>query len=272
MDSVESNYWVIVIPVVEANRAGRLQRLGDVEVLLTDAQLWFRGRVTTCARTPSVLAGELRQRQSSRMEMAANTDAELDQKLLQLVPGVRPYLLRDDGQLTRLGERVPSGRLPEGEWIPLGDWLSFGLPWASANETSTIQPVTLSLVRCFDEVASNMLLTRISTLAEYVATAPAWRIERLAFAAESGGQALVRGTPLLPIPGEQWVERDGIATLAGWTWAPAIDARILQRTFGMQQGDIALLEADQWHKILAASWVQLSRSAVRSTLENIDVE
>ena len=172
--------------------------------------------------------------------------------------------------LTVVGDRVPSRWLPTGDWIPLTEWLRIELPVAWRCSNNVVQPVELSLVRCFQEAVPNLLITETALFAEYVATAPSWRLERLAFAANDLGRVLVRGTPLLPIPGQQWVERDGIATLAGWTWTPAIDANILRRKFGLQTGDLALLEASRLQKIPAANWVQLTRSAVRATMEAKD--
>ena len=86
--------------------------------------------------------------------------------------------------------------------------------------------------------------------------------------AAADGGVIVRGTPLPPIPGTQWTLDDGIATPAGLTWSPPVDAATLQQVLGLAAGEIALLRPDGTFDRLAADhWVRASRSAIRGTLE-----
>jgi hypothetical protein len=128
----------------------------------------------------------------------------------------------------------------------------------------------LSLVRCAEERKPTLLLTSPSLWSDYAATAPAWRLERLVFAMDSSQSVLIRGTPLPPLPGQCWVETNGIATPAGWTWSPAISAVVLHAKFGLQRGDLGMIEHSQWQIVREPDWIRATRSAVRSTVEVAD--
>ena len=81
---------------------------------------------------------------------------------------------------------------------------------------------------------------------------------------------IVRGTPLPPLPGERWVECEGIATPAGWRWSPAVEAAIVRAVFGLQPGDLALWQTDgTWQRVRAAEFTAASRAAVRATAEGL---
>jgi hypothetical protein len=129
---------------------------------------------------------------------------------------------------------------------------------------SNISPAPLCVVATGDVREPALLETSLSLLAEYVAAAPQWRIERWSFAATASGRALVRGLPLPPLPGTQWTLLDGICVPAGCAWSPAIEPAILRRLLGLDSGEIALLRASgMWDRIAPDAWVRCSRSALR---------
>jgi hypothetical protein len=173
----------------------------------------------------------------------------------------------DDGQHVPEGKLVPLGRLPEGPWMLLVDWLHVELPvWAASGLAAV--PVPVALVRTTEIREPALLETALALWANYVATAPQWRIDHWSFVATCDGQVLVRGTPLPPLPGTQWVLSDQIATPAGYHWSPPVDAATLARALALPAGALALLHEDaSWDSIASDEWVRASRSAARSTLQ-----
>jgi hypothetical protein len=242
MDRIDADRWVAMIPIQEIHLAARLRRMRDVEVLPADDCLWLQGPLW------EEFDGQ-----------------EGEHRLLRLIPGVRPYLLAADGQLTRVGDLVPSARLPDGQWQPLADWLRVELPPATTRFPGRLSPAPLSLVRSGEELPSTLLVTTFSLWSDYAASAPQWRLERLVFAVDSLRRVVIRGAPLPPLPGERRVEQDGCSTPVGWTWNPPVQAAVLRESFALQRQDLLLLEHDSWQVVQEGDWVRATRSAVRAT-------
>ena len=86
----------------------------------------------------------------------------------------------------------------------------------------------------------------------------------------SDGRVAVCGQPLPPLPGQRWVEREGIAVPAGWHWSPPVEATVVRAVFGLQAGDFALWQTDgTWQRIRAADFLPAGRAAVRASAEGL---
>jgi hypothetical protein len=166
------------------------------------------------------------------------------------------------------GDLVPLGRVPGGPWALLSEWLNVALPEARPTSGLPAVPIALSLVWAGGEREPEILETTLTQWAAYVVAAPQWRIDRWTFAATSEGHVLVRGTPLPPLPGTQWVLQEGIAAPAGMTWSPRVEAAVVRQALGLAEGEVALLRPEgTCDRITADHWVRASRSAVRATQE-----
>ena len=74
---------------------------------------------------------------------------------------------------------------------------------------------------------------------------------------------------LPPLPGQRWVEQEGIAVPAGWTWTPAVEAALVRQVFGLAAGDVALWHADgAWERIAGDEFVRATRAAVEGNRWN----
>ena len=74
------------------------------------------------------------------------------------------------------------------------------------------------------------------------------------------------------MPGQRWVEHEGIAVPAGWTWTPAVEAGLLRQAFELAEGDVALWHEDgAWERIAADELVRATRAAVRATMKNLEL-
>ena len=102
--------------------------------------------------------------------------------------------------------------------------------------------------------------------------APQVRLDRWRFAVAADGRVAVHGQPLPPLPGRRWVEQEGIAVPAGWTWTPAVEAALLRQVFGLAEGDVALWDVDgAWERIAADEFVRATRAAVRATVKRLEL-
>jgi|GEM_PF-379936 len=185
------------------------------------------------------------------------------------LPGADRFTLTLDGRLLSVGKLVPHGRLPAGPWRPIGVWLEVELP-PRGFALPPPQPTGLALVRSTTERDAAWLLTEINAWCAYAATAPQVRLANWSFAADAAGRVLIRGTPLPPLPGTQFVVSEGIAVPVGFAWSPAVGAAVLRRVFRLERDDGVLWTADGVRRRIAAGdWVRATRSAVRLTRDRL---
>lgn len=234
-----SQPWALIVKRDSAASLARLRQFPRLAVHEGAAEIWLRG---------------------------SDLDDELDRQL-RLVPGGQRLSVLDDGQTIPESRQVPLGHLPAGNWTPLAEWLVITFPVVQPSRVS-IGPVALSLVPSGLVREPSLLETSLASWRQYVATAPQWRIDRWAFVASRDGQVLLRGTPLPPIAGTQWVVEEGVAVPAGFAWSPPIDARALRQVLKLADGQSVLLRpSGSWERIDEEDWTRASRSAVHATSE-----
>jgi hypothetical protein len=232
--------WVICIAREDATALATLRLETAIEIAEAGTEVWLRGQ--------------------------AGDDA-LDPKLSAL-PARGRFELFPSNQLRQTGQRVPSARLPDMRWQPLGAWLQVELPVAAlpANEPA---PIPLGLVRSADEREPELLLTTLEEFTRFATQAAQVRLDRLQFAAAADGRLLVRGKPLPPLPGRRFVLHDGVAVAAGLKWKPGVSAEVLARRFGIS-GDALVLWKDDGAitRLHAEQFVPATRGAVRATAQS----
>jgi MoxR-vWA-beta-propeller ternary system domain bpX2 len=229
--------WAVLLPQESLPALGPLRRVSGVTACERREGVWLQGPAA---------------------------DVELE-AALRALPGGRRYTVLADGQLVAAGTRVPHGYLPEGPWLPLPEW--FGVRLDPASLAGRPGPgILLQLVPSSKFREAAVLLTTLDAWSAYAGTAPQIRLDRWSFALSDAGEVIVRGTPLPPIRGLAFVESEGIAVPAGWTWTPLVDAAVLRDLLGLEPGDLALLRPDgPWDRLPADVFVRATRSAVRLT-------
>lgn len=231
--------FALSLPAAQAACLGPLRRWSAFEICEAGAALWLRA--------------------------ARLGDEQWD--FCRRLPGAERYEVLEDGQLLPVGARVPRGFLSEGPWEALSGWLRLAAPPAE-TALAACPRTSLRLVRSSQLRPASWLLASLAEWSEYVETAPQVRLARWSFAADARGRALIRGAPLPPVRGVQYVEDSGIAAPAGWHWSPPVEPAIVRRALGLEQGDSVLWFADgSWQKIVSGDWVQATRSAARLTVE-----
>lgn len=181
------------------------------------------------------------------------------------LPDADRYTVVDGDVLVRAGGRVPCGQLPPGPWHPLARWLAVTTPAADVP-VSLPRGHALRLVRSLIERDSTWLEVSLATWTAYAVIAPQVRLARWTFAADRRGQVVIRGAPLPPLPGDRFVDHDGIAVPEGWTWTPHVPPDVLRAAFALGEGDTLLWTLRRGcERIAADDWVRATRSAARLT-------
>jgi MoxR-vWA-beta-propeller ternary system domain bpX2 len=227
--------YALQLPIADAPQVGSLRTNRALEVCEERDRIWLR---------------------------TADPTESLRRKLRGL-PSALMFAVRTDGQLYRVGSRVPRGHLPGGPWMQLSTWLDVRLPTA-ALPARLPNRIPIRLVGDTVYRESNLLLTSLATWTSYGVTTPQVRLDQWHFAVSAKEEVLVRGIPLPPLPGTRLVEEQGVAVPSGWHWSPAVDADVLRRMLKLSSNDLLLWTAQgRRERIGSDQFVRATRSAIR---------
>ncbi len=229
--------WAIRLARRDASALGILRLSPGVEVAEDGAVLWIRGQ---------------------------RCDDQLCASILSL-PAEDRFEWLEGNRLCRVDERIPSHKLPALPWRPLDQWIRVSLP-PSGFTTTLALTVPLKLLRGGAEQEPGLLLTTLRIWASYAIQAPEIRLSSLRFAVDERERVLIRGRPLPPIEGHQWVETDGIAIRAGYRWVPAVNVEMVRRRFAVAPDTLILWHEDgSLERLHAEQFIPATRGNVRST-------
>jgi hypothetical protein len=243
--------WVICIKPTDAECLAPLRLTRGIEVAEKEPFIWVRG---------------------------GNSDEELE-LLIRALPAVARYELSSGNRLRNLESRIPAETLPLLNWQLLGTWLRVQLPgngvshsnrWGEKEKSlPPLRPVSLRIVRSTEERPIDLLMTRLSDWRDFALSSPEVRLQQLRFAVDADGNVVVRGKPLPPLPGRQFVLHANIGVQAGFMWEPAVSAEVLVRRLGLSTDALVLFhEGGMFSRIEAEQFVPATRSAVRETIAN----
>ena len=160
---------------------------------------------------------------------------------LRRIPTLRRFRLDADDQLYLGDDRLPSGVLPNLRWQPIREFVTVAASDAQYTPPS-IDKITLALVRAdrADEQPPNLMITSAAAFGDWAVDAPAFRLQPLRFAADADGRIVILGTPLPPIAGRRFLERQDVAVPCGYTWAPAVPAGVVRQVLRLGAQELAL--------------------------------
>ena len=235
--TVVTTPWAVRLPRMSVRAAGALRLTTGVRVAEAVDALWLRGD-----------------------DLTETLDLEL-----RKLPGALRYAINSDERVTEFGRRLPSGELPPGPWVPLSAWLELR-PQPAALAGVVEGRVTLRVERSEVEQPATVLETTVAAFADWATAAAAARLRPLRLAASADGRALLWGTPLPPIPGRRFYDRDGVAAPCGFALAPALEPTVIRALLKLSRSDLVLFQEDGGYELVAAeSFTRATRAAARAT-------
>lgn len=232
--------WVIQLKPEDGFTLAPLRLVPAIEIGVAPEVLWVRGKAAD----------------------------ETLSRLLQSLPALARFDGLPDGRLRAVGSRIPVLSLPNLTWVPLLQWFRVELP--SAN-SPTAQPARagLSLARSTQEKPANVLLTDFDSWQSFALHAPEVRLRPLRFAMSAGREIAIWGTPLPPISGRRFVEQEGIAIPAGFSWRPGVSAKVLRQVLQAGENSLVIWDGDSCLHLHPEQLIPASRGGVRATAEAI---
>ncbi|MEM7478260.1 MAG: hypothetical protein AAF483_25005 [Planctomycetota bacterium] len=200
-------------------------------------------------------------------------NASADWHLIEKSPG-KHYFLVDGNKLLRCGKTVVEAKLPELDWQPLRQNLRYDFPVAAmAGSKGYVVPFHLELERIDGlECSANAGLYELSTLGDWLASAPEVRIRTLSYCllshrneeSEECKKALVIGEPLPSVDCLLLRRCERILLPLGFHWKPAIEAELIQAAFQVPEDSLLFWRSSQEWSFLREELIRpLSRGSFR---------
>ena len=184
---------------------------------------------------------------------------------LRQLPARAAYQADAQGRLFPQGARTPTGRLPALGWQPLAEFLPLEMPTA-ALPGQPPAPLPVQLVPARQLRPGTALLTTLAAWVAYAETAPMARLAALRFTASERGQVLLVGTPLPPLPGQEYWQTESLLLPAGRELALPLAARLLTDKLALAGTSLLLFDEAGHYEVLALSDLHpATRAAVRLT-------
>lgn len=191
---------------------------------------------------------------------------------IKKLPAFARYILDHQDYLFPIGKNTPVGKLKELQWIPVAEFIPLELP-VSALPARPEEKHPVQLVRTKHAIQGEALLTSLYVWKAYAHTAPAARLERLRFAVSENKDVLISGSPLPPIPGQEFWRSGTMLLPSGYSFEfPFAAALIENRLNPNKDSQLVFHVSGEWEKILFSSFVPATRSAVRLTMEEAQNE
>lgn len=177
------------------------------------------------------------------------TQAQLDSVEVKSIPYKKLYTVHDH-KLFPYGSSLPEQRMPSTLlWSPMDRVLAVTRPRFNPNYFGTGQELSITVVPSHQEQEAVAVLLPLKALGEYLATAPTVRLKTLSWII-LGKQALVYGTPLLPLPGEVlWANNDFLVP-AGYNFDLPVLAPTFNRLLNPQHGFWVLWNTENRYVLL----------------------
>ncbi len=132
-----------------------------------------------------------------------------------------PYktlLYEKNGKLCLADHQLPYCSIPTVLWTPLQRALPLSLPRFNHNYFGIHEQVPVRLCPSSQEQPAAAMLVSLTELEHYLNTAPAIRVQHLQWTVVNGTQALVLGTPLLPLNGSIFWQQGRFLLPAGYVF------------------------------------------------------
>ena len=143
------------------------------------------------------------------------TRADIESAEVLKIPSIKRYYLQGT-QLIPFGKKLPALIEPNLLWSPIQRALKVSLPKENFNYFGINQTYQLSLVPSEEVMPVNATIVDLQILDKYIQSALNFRLKNLKWTVLPNEKALILGTPILPIQGQDLYQTACFLLPAGW--------------------------------------------------------
>ncbi len=193
--------------------------------------------------------------------------SEINSSKVLSLPFVK-RLYSKDGHLVAYGQKLPLRPEPNQLWTPIQRGLRIELPKQNFNFFGIDQQLNVRLIESEKERSVQACLVPLTTLGKYIQDAPDIRLKNLYWTVFEETQALIIGTPILPLLGNDFYVRECFLIPLGYQ----LEFESLTHHFAKALNEdgrhyVILNLVNAPTKISKNDFVSLSRGSFRKTME-----
>lgn len=195
--------------------------------------------------------------------------AEIESNKVLSLSSISRYYLQNT-KLYFIGKRLPHCIEPNLLWTPIQRGLTVGLPKQNFNYFELKAKHHLTIVPSNKEKVVNATIVNTKVLLDYMFDAPSVRTKHLHWTIIKNRSALILGSPILPIQGEDYYQTGCFIIKAGWKLKFENMIKIYEQALPETNTYWYLL--DQQNKICRINkmdFSSLSKGSILKTLELI---
>lgn len=171
-----------------------------------------------------------------------------------------------NGKLFKHGSALPDRTVPSLLWTPIDRAIAVTLPSLNHNYFGINSGINIRLIASHQEQPAAAMITHINTLASYMAAVPAVRLKGLKWCLLNNDQALIHGTPQLPINGDTYWQRERMLLPTGYDLELHTLAEHLQQLLNPEDDAWIIWRPDNTYALAEKDFmVPLTRDSFKQT-------
>lgn len=184
------------------------------------------------------------------------------------IPFVEVYY-EEQNQLFRMGSKLPSQLTPSLLWTPIQHAFQLTLPKMNQHYFGLKQEVSIRIVAADHGQEPEMQHLSMSSLNDYVETAPQIRLSPLKWVSVNKESCLILGTPMLPLNAKVYWNSQGMYLPVGYDFEFPVLAKEIKKKLSEDPDQMVVWDEDGCYFFLDRSlFGPLSRSSVRKTVKS----
>lgn len=206
-------------------------------------------------------------RKWSHLKMAVDKDliwirgfspTEIESATVLKIPFINRYYL-NDARLVPYGKYLPERVVPNVLWSPIQRGLKINLPKENFNYFGIKQTFKISLLPSKEIKSIDATIVEIDALENYLNSAYEIRLKNLQWTILEHNAALILGTPILPIRGQDLYQNGCFLIPAGWRLEFENMVKVYEQALGASNRFWYLVDIEGgFNKVRKADFIQLS--------------
>jgi hypothetical protein len=174
------------------------------------------------------------------------------------------------GRLFLLNSLLPERIVPALLWTPIERGLPIKLPDFNHNYFGIHDRLDVRLVTQEEEKEATAMLLTLDVLAPYITEAPTIRLNKIRWTILNKNEALLIGTPLLPLPGKTYWQRKDMLIPTGYDFDFFLLEDVISKQVNPGRMNITLWNSDgSYISVPKDSLTLLSRSSFRLSVNQL---
>lgn len=154
------------------------------------------------------------------------------------------------GKLYLLNSLLPDRNIPNLLWTNIDRAITIKLPSFNHNYFGLNENIATRIVACEYEHEAEIMITSITSLQQYIETAPAIRLQKLKWVILNNDKVLIIGKPMLPINGNVYWKKDNAILPTGFNFEFPLLTDVIHSTINPENQFLVIWNTDNTYALI----------------------